>query len=131
MADRAKAEKFLFQRSNLDETRVENLVEDALAGTDDGELFLEYRQSESFNWDDGRLTSASFDTSQGFGLRSVVGESMGYAHASELSEPAIKRAAKAVKSVKTGHGGIYAEPPAGTNRTYYSCLLYTSPSPRD
>ena len=29
-----------------------------LAGADDGELFLEYRESEGFSFDDGRLKSA-------------------------------------------------------------------------
>ena len=40
---------------------------------DDGELFLEYSQSESVALDDGRIKSAAFDTTQGFGLRAVVG----------------------------------------------------------
>ena len=92
MADTTKAEEFLFRRSGLNRDSVEVVVDDALLGTDDGEMFLEYRQSESFDWDDGRLKSASFDTSQGFGLRAVVGESTGYAHASELSMPAMRRA---------------------------------------
>ena len=86
MADRSKAEEFLFHQAELDQSAVETVVNDALHKTDDGELFLEYRQSESFSWDDGRLTSASFDTSQGFGLRSVVDDSVSYAHSSELSE---------------------------------------------
>ena len=59
---------------------------------DDGELFLEYSQSESVALDDGRIKSAAFDTTQGFGLRAVAGEAAGYAHASELSEAAIRRA---------------------------------------
>lgn len=83
-------------------------------------MFLEYRQSESFMWDDGRLKSASFDTSQGFGIRAVVGESTGYAHASELSEAAMRRSAAAIEAVKSGHDGSYADNPAGTNQFQYS-----------
>ena len=119
MADTANAEEFLFRRSGLDRRGVERVVEDALAGADDGEMFLEYRQSESFAWDDGRLKSASFDTSQGFGLRAVAGECTGYAHASELSEAAMRRAADAVAAVRSGHGGTHAEPPSPTNQSYY------------
>jgi len=119
MADTTKAEEFLFRRSGLNRDSVEVVVDDALLGTDDGEMFLEYRQSESFDWDDGRLKSASFDTSQGFGLRAVVGESTGYAHASELSMPAMRRAASAAGAVKAGHTGTYAEAPAGTNHIHY------------
>ncbi len=120
MADLGKAEELLFRRTGLDQGRVQAIVDDSLQGTDDGELFLEYRQLESFAWDDGRLKAATFDSSQGFGLRAVVGESTGYAHASELSEDAMKRAASAVASVKAGHGGKYSDAPRGTNRSMYS-----------
>ncbi|MGP1394530.1 MAG: metalloprotease TldD [Inquilinaceae bacterium] len=109
-----------FVRAGLDRARLERLVDDGLAGSDDGELFLEYSQSESLSWDDGRLRSASFDTSQGFGLRAVSGESSGYSHASELSEAAIARAGQTVKAVRAGHGGTQAEPPGGTNARLYS-----------
>ena len=109
-----------FTRAGLDRGRLDTIVGDALHGADDGELYLEYTQSESFSFDDGRLKSASFDTSQGFGLRAVSGEQTGYAHASDLSEAAIRRAAQTVKAVRAGHGGTMAEPPAGTNRHLYT-----------
>ena len=46
--------------------------------------------TESFFWDDGRLKSASFDATQGFGLRVVAGERAGYGHASVLETDAIE-----------------------------------------
>lgn len=113
------ARDLFFQRAGLDQGRVERIVGDALNGMDDGELFLEYGQSEAFVFDDGRLKSASFDTSHGFGLRAVNGESTGYAHASELDEAAIRRAADAVQAVRTGHAGSMAAAPARTNRALY------------
>jgi len=82
-----------FARTGMDRSRVQATVDDALRGSDDGELFLEYRQSEAFAFDDGRLKAATFDTTQGFGLRAVAGEATGYAHATDISEDAIKRAA--------------------------------------
>ena len=93
---------------------------DALADADDGELFLEYRQSEGLGFDDGRLKTASFDTTQGFGLRAVADEATGYAHAAELSEAAIRRAAATVKAVSAGHGGTAGEGPASTNAALYA-----------
>ncbi len=120
----AETDDLFFTKAGLDRGRLEGIVDDALGGADDGELFLEYRQSEALGWDDGRLKTASFDTSQGFGLRAISGEAAGYAHASELSEAAVRRAAKTVKAVQEGHGGTMAEPPAGTNQ-----LLYTSENP--
>ena len=77
-------------------------------GMDDGEMFLEYRQSESFSFDDGRLKAASYDTDQGFGLRAVSDESTGYAHAAELSEDAIMRAVSTVQAVRVGAAGTAA-----------------------
>ena len=69
-----QTDDLFFNRQDLDRSRVESVVSDALKGTDDGELFFEYRQSESLTFDDGRLKNASFDTTQGFGLRAVAGE---------------------------------------------------------
>ena len=119
MADATQADQLFFNQAGLDKSRVQTIVDDALNGADDGELFLEYRQSESFNWDDGRLKAASFDTSQGFGLRVVADESTGYAHASELSEEALKRAANSAIAVRAGHQGARADSPAGTNQRLY------------
>ena len=120
MSDLAAADKLFFQRSGMDRGRVEATVRDALKDADDGELFLEFSQSESLSWDDGKLKAASFDTSQGFGLRAIADEATGYAHASDLSEEAIKRAADTVKAVTRGHSGVMAPPPAGTNRALYT-----------
>ncbi|MBE7635601.1 metalloprotease TldD [Sneathiella sp. P13V-1] len=104
----------------MDRSTVERQVSDALKGADDGELFLEYRQSEAFSFDDGRLKSASFDTTQGFGLRAVCGEATGFAHASELSDRAVENAADTVRAVTSGKSGSIALPPAGVNRSLYS-----------
>ena len=88
-------------------------------GADDGELYLEYRQSELLAFDNGRLKQATYDTTQGFGLRAVKDEAVGYAHASDVSEAAIERAADAVRAVKGGYSGHYAAPPARTNVKLY------------
>src|SRR5579871_2865407 len=100
----------------MDQGRVRRLVSGALHDADDGELFLEYVQSEQLAFDDNVLKSASFNTSQGFGLRSVIGEASAYAHASELSEEAIKRAAKTTQGVFNNQQSVTAkiEPAFGT-----------------
>jgi TldD protein len=120
MSDITITDDLFYGRTELDQGRVERLVADSLKGAEDGELYLEYGQSESLVLDDGRIRSASFDTSQGFGLRSVVGEVSGYAHSGELSEAAIKRAATAVQAVHGGHGGTLADAPPRTNMALYS-----------
>ncbi|WP_019013793.1 metalloprotease TldD [Elioraea tepidiphila] len=92
----------------------------ALDGMDDGELFLEYRESEALALENGRIRSASFDTTLGFGLRAVSGEAVGYAHAGEFTEAALKRAAETVRGVKTGRGGAIDVAPRATNARLYS-----------
>ena len=114
------AHDLFFTKTELDRSRVQSLIDDTMTGSDDGELYLEYIQSESFSFDDGRLKNASFDTSQGFGVRAVCGETTGYAHASDLSEGAIRRACDAVKAVKAGHSGMAAGAPARSNARLYA-----------
>jgi TldD protein len=120
MADMKVTENLFFTKTGMDKGAVDKIVGDALKGCDDGELFLEYAQSESFLFDDGRIKNASFDTSQGFGLRAVSGETTGFAHSSTLSEAAIARAANTVKAVRTGTGGTLADPPQCTNQQLYT-----------
>src|SRR6476660_7309286 len=95
----------LIDRAGLDRAKVRQLIGRGLDGADDGELFLEYRQAEALAFDNGRLKQATYDTSQGFGLRAVKDEAVGYAHASDVSEAAIERAADAVRAVKGGYSG--------------------------
>src|SRR5688572_17400177 len=120
MADLKITEGLFFTKTGMDKQAVEGIVADTLRGSDDGELFLEYAQSESFTFDDGRIKNASFDTSQGFGLRAVAGEATGYAHSTNLTEQAIARAAETVKAVRSGHAGTLAAPPIGTNQQLYT-----------
>ena len=124
MTDLITTDRLFFDRTGMNQGRIERIVDDALRGMADGELYLEYTQSESLGFDDGRIKTASFDQSQGFGLRALSGEATGFAHASDLSEAAIRRAAGAVRAVKEGHDGALDLAPPGTNR-----LLYTEDNP--
>jgi len=110
----------LVDRAGLERPRLAKVLSRGLEGADDGELFLEYRQAEMLVFDNGGLKQATYDTSQGFGLRAVKDEAVGYAHASDVSETAIARAADAVRAVKGGYSGHYAGPPARTNVKLYS-----------
>src|SRR5919106_5452776 len=109
----------LVAATDLGPDELVRLLGAGLAGVDDGELFLEYRETESLAFDDGRLKSASFDTSRGFGLRAVAGEAIGYAHSRDLTDAALRRAIDAVQAVKRGYAGTLALPPQGTNRKRY------------
>lgn len=92
----------------------------ATAGADDGELFFERRSSEALVFDDGRIKTASYDAAEGFGLRAVNGEVAGYAHSSEISEAAIKRAVDTARLAVGNGGGTLADGPTPTNRKLYT-----------
>lgn len=109
-----------FERTGMDPERLRRIVDETLSGKDDGELFLEYTQSESLVFDDGKLKNASSNTAQGFGLRGVMGEATGYAHASELSEAAIARAAAVVKTIHGENVKAAIAPAFGANKALYT-----------
>jgi TldD protein len=106
--------------THLDEAAALRHLRAATAGADDGELFLERRRSEAIVLDDGRIRSASYDASEGFGLRAVRGEVAGYAHATEISERALIRATDTARLAVGDGGGVMAPPPKGTNLRLYS-----------
>ncbi len=109
----------LLAAAGVDPDRARAILGEALAGADDGELFVERSESEMFLYDDGRLKSASYDATEGFGLRVVAGETAGYAHASEISEAAIRRAADSASLAKRNYAGVSAEAPRATNARLY------------
>ncbi|MSP02396.1 MAG: metalloprotease TldD [Acetobacteraceae bacterium] len=118
----ATTDRLFFDRadSTLDQDTAARITAQALRSSDDGELFMEYRESEQISLDDGRIRSAGFDTTLGFGLRAVAGEATGFAHAAELSEPALRRAAASVSAISADHGGTGSEAPRQTNVRLYS-----------
>lgn len=104
----------------LDSDQALKTLRQAAAGADDGELFLERRRSEALVFDDGRIKTASYDASQGFGLRAVRGETAGYAHSSEISQGALERACDTARLAVGDGGGTLALGPKPTNRRLYS-----------
>ncbi len=114
----ADPRSFLY-RDTLDPEQVQALTAKALGKADDGELYLQYRKAEAFGFDDGRLKTASYDTSSGFGLRAVSGEMTAFAHSNEMTPAAIRRAAETMALIEPGVAAK-AGPPQGTNRHRYT-----------
>ncbi|MEJ6477869.1 MAG: metalloprotease TldD [Octadecabacter sp.] len=106
--------------TNLDQDAALLLLREAVAGADDGELFLERRRSEVLSFDDGRIKTASYNASEGFGLRAVRGETAGYAHSTTLDEHALRRAVATARLAVGQGGGTLAEGPARTNQKLYT-----------
>ena len=111
---------FLPFEADLDRDTALSILRNAVAGADDGELFFERRRSEALVFDDGRLKTASYDASEGFGLRAVRGEVAGYAHSTEISEAALRRASETARLAVGEGGGTWADAPEGTNKKLYT-----------
>src|SRR6056300_1373455 len=120
-----KTNELFSNQTELTEDQIMPVIGDALAGSDDGELFLEESHSESLVFDDGRMKASNYDRSMGFGLRGISGEAHGYAHSDEMTIAAIKRAANTIRTVSDGYDGHFAIPPKGGHNT----PLYTDENP--
>ena len=118
----AVTDRLFFDRPDaaLDRVSAARILGRALASAEDGELFLEYRESEHLTLDDGRIRSAGSDSMLGFGLRAVAGETAFYAHAGELSEAALERAAATVVSLPAAPGAQPDAPPRQSNARLYT-----------
>lgn len=106
--------------TSLDPDAALGVLREALVGADDGELFLERRRSEALLLDDGRIKTANYNASEGFGLRAVRGETAGYAHSTDVSESALRRAATTARLAVGDGGGTMADAPPATNQKLYT-----------
>ena len=120
--DSQSTEKLFFSNSDLNDSKIDKIVSDSLLKADDGELYLEFCESESFVYDDQRLKSASFDVSKGFGLRAISNESTGYAHSSDINESSLKKASNTVNFVTKGNQASFNSNFNRTNKKLYHDL---------
>ena len=98
----AQTDLLFFKDGNFDRGFAESILKDALYGADDGDLFLETDYLEFLSFDDGRLKSASYNQSCGFGLRAIIGEADAFAHSGDMSTAALERAGQTVTAVTSG-----------------------------
>ena len=119
--------KWFLEKLGLSESSVVAEIKNALHGADDGELFCELKLTEVLSFEDNKIKDASYSDNAGFGLRAVVNDLTGYAHSSEWSAAALKRAVSTVRGVLKGYNfsNNIAEPhtmsaaPSGTNHHLY------------
>ncbi|SET66889.1 metalloprotease TldD [Paracoccus homiensis] len=107
---------------HLDRDRALAILREAVAGADDGELFIERSVAETLVFDDGRLRNSGYTADQGFGLRAVRGEVTGYAHSTELSETSLRRAAETARLAVGGGGGTLADPASMISQNLYPAI---------
>ena len=119
MKKKVNLDTIFFENNDLNKLDAEKIVSKSLSGAEDGELYMQSSENENFSFDDGKLKIANSNKNIGFGLRSLSGEVVGYAHASEISKKALERAGETVKGIiSKDHRNIDISPNK-TNRNYY------------
>ncbi|MCC6623513.1 MAG: metalloprotease TldD [Deltaproteobacteria bacterium] len=88
---------------------------------DDCDIYFEHTVAESLALDEGLVKRASRAIHQGVGVRAVVGDRTGYAHADLVDEAALLEAARAARAIATesSHGGTVAVRQAAPERDLY------------
>lgn len=116
---------------DIGKDQVSSMVQKALHGSDDGELFFETTPSESFLFDDGRLKNANFDISSGFGSRLVSGDITGYANSTILNKQSIKSSLDAIQTARNGKDIFISERkhPVKENSADIKKSLYSESNP--
>lgn len=114
------SEKLFFDSTDLNKSAVRDILNQSLAKCDDGELYLEYTINEALSRDEGRIKTAAYDISQGYGLRGVCDTTTSYAHSSDFSLGSLKKAAQTVEKVAEGYQAQIALPPSPTNHRLYN-----------
>ncbi len=99
------------------------LIDKAVSNYDDGELFVEEVVSENLLFDDNKIKNANYDEDRGFGLRVIKGDSVGFAHSSELTKKALHKALKSVENLEKGNN-LNSNKIPKTNK-----ILYTHENP--
>lgn len=112
--------KPLFLNSNaLDEQGLMRVL--ALLGggkLDDGDLYFQRAESESWYLEDGEVKSGSFSLEEGVGIRVVSGEKTGFAYSEELDYEKLANAARAARSITAQHtGGLVPKAQSRTRAT--------------
>ena len=120
MKNTSNSYDIFFKNEGLDFGKTEKIVNESLRKADDGELYLEFKQSESYVYDDKKIKNASTSTDKGFGLRSVKDEKSAYSHSSDISETSIKNAGKTVQSILSSSSKSKIIDPIRTNKKHYS-----------
>ena len=113
-------DSLFFSKNDINKLDAEKIVAKAVSGAEDGELYMQASQNESFTFDDGKLKIANSNTDLGFGLRSLSDDIIGYAHASEISKDSLKRAANTIKNVRSKNTKEIDVSPKKSNNKYYN-----------
>lgn len=110
------AEQALLLPSSLSAQSLVQVLDIALASRIDcADLFLQQHYHESWFLENGLVKAADFSHDQGFGLRAIAGETVGFAYASAVNLPLLQEAASAARTIACGARTHHAQLKPGVN----------------
>ncbi len=121
----------LWENAEISPEQIQRQIAIALQKAEDGELFVEKSQQSFWLLEDGLLKRAQQSFNQGFGLRSVVGESHSYAYASEFCKERFDEALMVAKSSVAQNGAVVAlgaEENSQRKKSYYENEIFSQQS---
>ena len=90
----------LLQPINLSTTQIELILNQAMSPQIDSvDIFLQSCQEESWYLEESIVKQGDYSIDQGFGLRVISGEKVGFAYADDIDVPALEKAARNARSI--------------------------------
>jgi TldD protein len=101
------AKSNILEPSGLDESHLSQAFSTLLnSSADSGDIYFQMRKHEAWSLEDGIVKDASYNISQGVGIRAIKGEKSGFAYSDEIVLPALLESCKAARAIARGnHNG--------------------------
>jgi len=98
------AKSSILGSSGLDESHLSQAFSTLLnSSADSGDLYFQLRKHEAWSLEDGIVKDASYNISQGVGIRAIKGDKSGFAYSDEILLPALLESCKAARAIARGN----------------------------
>jgi TldD protein len=99
-----QAKSNILDPSGLDESHLSQAFSALLnTSADSGDIYFQMRKHEAWSLEDGIVKDASYNISQGVGIRAVKGDKSGFAYSDEIVLPALLESCKAARAIARGN----------------------------
>ncbi|MEJ2115412.1 MAG: metalloprotease TldD [Gammaproteobacteria bacterium] len=97
------AKSSILDPSGLDESHLSRAFSTLLnTSADSGDIYFQMRKYEAWSLEDGIVKDASYNISQGVGIRAIKGDKSGFAYSDEIVLPALLESCKAARAIARG-----------------------------
>jgi len=98
------AKSNILEPSGLDESHLSQAFSTLLnSSADGGDIYFQMRKHEAWSLEDGIVKDASYNLSQGVGIRAIKGDKSGFAYSDEIVLPALLESCKAARAIARGN----------------------------